>query len=50
MAKIKKIHVRADAGENVKKEEHSSIFGGIASWYKHSGNQSGSKDPFPICL
>ena len=31
----------ADAGENVKKEEHSSIDGGIASWYNHSGNQSG---------
>jgi hypothetical protein len=23
------------------KEEHSSIAGGIASWYNHSGNQSG---------
>ena len=31
----------ADAGEDVKKEEHSSIAGGIASWYNHSGNQSG---------
>jgi hypothetical protein len=28
----------ADAGEDVKKEEHSSIAGGIASWYNHSGN------------
>jgi hypothetical protein len=27
----------ADAGEDVKKEEHSSIAGGIASWYNHSG-------------
>jgi hypothetical protein len=26
----------------VEKEEHSSIAGGIASWYNHSGNQSGS--------
>jgi hypothetical protein len=33
--------VTADAGEDVEKEVHSSIVGGIASWYKHSGNQSG---------
>jgi hypothetical protein len=33
--------VTADAGEDVKKEEHSSIVGGIASLYNHSGNQSG---------
>jgi hypothetical protein len=33
--------VAADAGEDVKKEEHSSIAGGIASWYNHSGNQFG---------
>ena len=32
----------ADAGEDVEKEEHSSIAGGTASWYNHSGNQSGS--------
>jgi hypothetical protein len=31
----------ADAGEDREKEEHSSIAGGIASWYNHSGNQSG---------
>jgi hypothetical protein len=31
----------ADAGEDVEKEEHSSIAGGIASWYNHSGNQLG---------
>jgi hypothetical protein len=31
-----------DAGEDVEKEEHSSIVGGIAIWYNHSGNQSGS--------
>jgi hypothetical protein len=29
-----------DAGEEVEKEEHSSIVGGIASLYNHSGNQS----------
>jgi len=33
--------VIADAGENVEKEEHSSIVGGIASWYNHCGNKSG---------
>jgi len=32
--------VKADAGEDVEKEEHSSIAGGIASYYDHSGNQS----------
>jgi hypothetical protein len=37
MAKIKATHV----GEDVEKEEHSSIAGGIANWYNHSGNQSG---------
>jgi hypothetical protein len=34
--------VTADAGEDVEKEEHFSIVGEIASWYIHSGNQSGS--------
>jgi len=33
--------VTADAGEDVEKEEHSSIVGGIASLYNHSGNHSG---------
>jgi hypothetical protein len=33
--------VTADAGKDVEKEEHSSIAGGIASWFDHSGNQSG---------
>jgi hypothetical protein len=33
--------VTADAGEDVDKEEHSSIAGGIASCYNHSGNQFG---------
>jgi hypothetical protein len=36
-----KIQVTADAGEDVEKEEHSSIVGGIASLYNHSGKQSG---------
>jgi hypothetical protein len=33
--------VTADAGEDVEKEEHSSIVGGIASSFSHSGSQSG---------
>jgi hypothetical protein len=33
--------VTADAGEDVEKEEHSSIVGGIANLYNHFGNQSG---------
>jgi hypothetical protein len=33
--------VTTDAGKDVEKEEHSSIAGGIASWYNHSGNQFG---------
>jgi hypothetical protein len=36
-----KIQVTADAGIDVEKEKHSSIVGGIASLYNHSGNQSG---------
>jgi hypothetical protein len=40
-SKIQVIQVAADAGEDVEKEEHSSIVGGIASLYNHSGNQSG---------
>jgi hypothetical protein len=31
----------ADAGEDVKKEEHSSTAHVIASWHNHSGNQFG---------
>jgi hypothetical protein len=27
-----------DAGEDVEREEYSSIAGGIENWYKHSGN------------
>jgi hypothetical protein len=34
--------VKADAGEDVEKEEHSSTAGGIKRWYNHSGNQSGN--------
>jgi hypothetical protein len=33
--------VTADAGEDVEKEEHFSIAGGIASWYNHYGNLFG---------
>jgi hypothetical protein len=33
--------VTADAGADVEKEEHSSVVGGIASLYNHSGNHSG---------
>jgi hypothetical protein len=32
--------VTADAGKGVEKEEHSSNFGGTASLYSHSENQS----------
>jgi hypothetical protein len=41
MAKIKNSGDR-DAGEDAGKEDHSSIAGGIASWYNHCGNQSSS--------
>jgi hypothetical protein len=40
MAKIK-IQVTADAGDDVGKEKHSSIVGGIARLFKPSGNQPG---------
>jgi hypothetical protein len=36
-----KIQVTADAGEDMEREEYSSIAGGIESFYNHSGNQSG---------
>jgi len=32
----------AHAGEDVEKEKRCSFAGGIAIWYTHSGNQSGS--------
>jgi hypothetical protein len=41
MAKIKN-QMTADAGEDVEKEEQSSIAGATASWYNHFGNQFGS--------
>jgi hypothetical protein len=41
MAKIKFL-VSADAGKDVEKEGHSTIVGGITSWYNYSVNQSGS--------
>jgi hypothetical protein len=34
--------VATDAVEDVEKEEHSSIFGGIAIWHYNSENHSGS--------
>ena len=40
MAKIK-TQVTTHIGKDVEKEELSSIVGGIAYWYNHSGNQSG---------
>ena len=40
MAKTKP-QVITHVGEDVEKEEHSSIAGGIASWYNHYGNQFG---------
>jgi hypothetical protein len=36
-----KTQVTADASKDVEKEEHSSIAGGIESWYNHCGNESG---------
>jgi hypothetical protein len=33
--------VTTHVGEDVEKEEHSSIAGVIVNWYGHSGNQSG---------
>jgi hypothetical protein len=33
--------VTADAGKDMEKRGHSSIVGEIASWYNHTGNQSG---------
>jgi hypothetical protein len=38
MVKIKNLGDSTCCG---KKEEHSTIVGGIANWYKHSGNQFG---------
>jgi hypothetical protein len=31
--------VTTHVGENVEREKHSSIAGGIANWYNFSGNQ-----------
>jgi hypothetical protein len=33
--------VTVDAGKDMEKKEHSSLAGGIACWYNHSGNQFG---------
>jgi hypothetical protein len=40
MTKIKNLG-EAHVTENLEKEQHSSIAGGIAKWYRHSGDQSG---------
>ena len=40
MAKIK-TQVASDAGEDVEKKELSSIAGGTATWYNHSGDHFG---------
>jgi hypothetical protein len=40
IAKVK-TQVSVDPGEDVEKEEHPSILGGITSWYNHFVNQSG---------
>jgi hypothetical protein len=40
MAKIKR-QVTTHVGEDIEKEEHSPTAGGIANWYRNSGNQSG---------
>jgi hypothetical protein len=45
--------VTTHVGEKVEKNEHSSIAGGIANWYNHSGNQSGGSSYvswFEYCL
>jgi hypothetical protein len=39
MAKFK-TQVTTHVGKDVEKEEQSSIVGGIANWYNHSGHQS----------
>jgi hypothetical protein len=36
--------VTADAGEDMEKEEHSSIVGGIASLYNHRNQSGGSSE------
>jgi hypothetical protein len=33
--------VTTHVGEDMEKEEHSSIADGIANWYNYSGNQYG---------
>ena len=39
-------HVKAYVGENLKKENHSSISGGTAKCYGNSGNQNGVPQKF----
>jgi hypothetical protein len=38
---IRMAKIKASCDKDVVKEEHSSIAGGIANWYSHSGDQSG---------
>jgi hypothetical protein len=38
--------VTADAGDNAEKEKHSSLAGGVANWYNHSGNQFGGSSEY----
>jgi hypothetical protein len=33
--------VAVDSGKDIEKEKYSSIVGGIANWYNHSGNHFG---------
>jgi hypothetical protein len=42
MAKIKKNSSNSTCWQGCGKGKHSSIAGGIASWYNHSGKKSGS--------
>jgi hypothetical protein len=38
--------VTAHVGEDVEKEAHFSIAGGIANWYIHFGKQSGGSSEY----
>jgi hypothetical protein len=44
------MQVTTHVGEDVEKEEHSSIAGGIANLYNHSENQSGGFSKIYIYL
>ena len=49
MAKIK-ISGDSRYWQECEEREHSSIVGGIESWYNHSGNQSGGSRKLDIVL